>query len=710
MVSTLVLGVGLVLAVPGDEGPPPSTDQSAYEAAKAKAGRDPQAHIRLALWCERHGLPAERLKHLALAVLTDPQNATARGLMGLVEYGGKWSKPDEVNARVKTDADLSAKLAEYNARRERMANTADGHWNLAMWCEEAGLRPEARAHLTEVTRLEPGREAAWKRLGFKKQGRRWVTPDQLAAERAESEAQRKANLHWKPLLEKWRSMLARKSQRAEAESNLATLTDPKAVPSVWVVFAASNDAVNQSRAVQLLGQIDSPNASRALALLAIRSASSEVRRAATETLTRRDRREFLDVLIAAIRDPLKYEVRPVGGPGSPGALFVEGKQFNVQRLYSPPPAFPSGLPNGMITYDANGLPVLVTYAGTASMTGSPDQLAAALGFTSNPQGAAAVAASVGNNLGPAAKPLQQALNGAAQGSAAGLSTFEQGQFRTLTREVDLQIPIGQMMIEAEKGAAVARQQLQSDVNTVDAYNKDTHQHNDRILTVLRQATGQELGENQQAWRKWWINEQGYATPKTEARPLPTVVQNVPLNFTPAPLSPSLVVGSQFSLSHSCFGAGTSVRTLTGSKAIEQVHVGDRILTQDGVSGLLSYQPVVAVFHNKPNQTLRVQLGDDTIVVTGIHRFWKAGQGWVMARELKPGDVVRVLGGTARVDGVDSDTVQPVFNLQVAEGQSFFVGNSGALVHDNSIVNPVSAPFDAPDAKPAGAHATVARTE
>ena len=101
------------------------------------------------------------------------------------------------------------------------------------------------------------------------------------------------------------------------------------------------------------------------------------------------------------------------------------------------------------------------------------------------------------------------------------------------------------------------------------------------------------------------------------------------------------------------------------------------------------------FHNPPNATLRVQLGNETIVPTGIHRFWKAGAGWIMARELKPGDVVRTLGGTATVSAVEDERIQPVFNLEVARGQSFFVGRLGALVHDNSLVAPVLDPFDAP---------------
>jgi hypothetical protein len=68
---------------------------------------------------------------------------------------------------------------------------------------------------------------------------------------------------------------------------------------------------------------------------------------------------------------------------------------------------------------------------------------------------------------------------------------------------------------------------------------------------------------------------------------------------------------------------------------------------------------------------------------------------MMARDLKAGDVVRAVDGLAKVKAVDSDRDQPVFNLQVAEGRSFFVGKTGALVHDNSLVLAVAEPFDAP---------------
>ncbi len=49
---------------------------------------------------------------------------------------------------------------------------------------------------------------------------------------------------------------------------------------------------------------------------------------------------------------------------------------------------------------------------------------------------------------------------------------------------------------------------------------------------------------------------------------------------------------------------------------------------------------------------------------------------MMARELKPGDILRTLGGTTQVRSLKDDAVQPVFNLEVDAGEGFFVGAGG----------------------------------
>jgi hypothetical protein len=65
----------------------------------------------------------------------------------------------------------------------------------------------------------------------------------------------------------------------------------------------------------------------------------------------------------------------------------------------------------------------------------------------------------------------------------------------------------------------------------------------------------------------------------------------------------------------------------------------------------------------------------------------------MARDLKPGDQLRLIGGIAAIRSIEPAEPQLVYNLTVAGNRDFLVGNAGFLVHDYSFVLPVSEPFD-----------------
>jgi hypothetical protein len=69
MISITLIGACLLFAFPA-EPPLRAHDLETYQALRAKAGKDAQAQVKLALWCEAHGLNYERLKHLAQAVLS----------------------------------------------------------------------------------------------------------------------------------------------------------------------------------------------------------------------------------------------------------------------------------------------------------------------------------------------------------------------------------------------------------------------------------------------------------------------------------------------------------------------------------------------------------------------------------------------------------------------------------------------------------------
>jgi hypothetical protein len=272
----------------------------------------------------------------------------------------------------------------------------------------------------------------------------------------------------------------------------------------------------------------------------------------------------------------------------------------------------------------------------------------------------------------------------------GAAMYQFAQVQTM------QIPVGQMELDAQRSAQVARQQLAGDVQSLDAYNAPILDANRRARRVLSDSVGIDKGDDKGAWMTWLVDLFGYALAAQKASAdETTVVEQVPLSYQPqaAPVVQQGMGIVQFH--HSCFGPGTPVRTLDGLRPIETLRVGDQVLTQDSKSGALKYQAIAEVYHNPPNATFRVATdGGETIVATGIHRLWKAGKGWTMVRELKPGDTLRTLGSLALVKSVEPDRTQLVYNLQVAGGESYFVGKSGVLAHDNSTINPVAEPFDA----------------
>jgi hypothetical protein len=702
-----------VLVLADDPPVPPSKPEKAtldaYSAAQAKAGRTPDAQVKLALWCEARGLSAERTKHLMLATLLDPANTAARGLLGLVAYHGKWLAPLEIARQVQKDPVNQGLLREYLIRRARTPDTSDGQWKLALWCEDHGLKEQATAHLYLVLKHDPGRDAAWKRLGFRKQGARWVRPEILAAEKAELEAQNRANKFWKPRLEHWRSELGSrdKSKRAEAEQALSQITDPRSVPMIWSVFARGDEAKQRS-AVKLLGQIDAPGSSRALALLGLYGPSPDIRQRCTEILRRRDPREFAGILVATIRDPVKYKVRPVGGPGSQGVLVVEGNEADTQRRYSPPPA-PIYIPafNDTVFPDAFGQPVVyhpLGYYSLAEGQGLITELQARASFAGTIPSLMQQAGfgQAGRQVGQMIAAGQKATAAAGGSTAAAImaapptAAASHGFDAVMPMVPYAQIPIGQMMAAAEATAYLAQQQLASDVKSLEELNASIAMSNSRAIVMLGEVSGRDFGSARTEWEKWLTDLQGYAY-QSPPSPVdkPTIVEDVPISVVPSPpivttaIEGPIVAVPRFS----CFGAGTVVWTLEGNRPIEQVRAGDQVLSQDTKTGQLSFQPVVTAYHNPPNATYRIELGGDSIVATGIHRLWKAGAGWVMARELKPGDRLRSATGVIEVTSVQTEQVQPVYNLQLAGGDSFLVGTKGVLAHDNSLVSPVEKPFD-----------------
>ena len=63
----------------------------------------------------------------------------------------------------------------------------------------------------------------------------------------------------------------------------------------------------------------------------------------------------------------------------------------------------------------------------------------------------------------------------------------------------------------------------------------------------------------------------------------------------------------------------------------------------------------------------------------------------MAKQLEPGQAVHTLGGAGLIEDVSEQEFEAeAYNLIVADFGTYFVGNVGALVHDNTYRNPTRA--------------------
>ena len=197
--------------------------------------------------------------------------------------------------------------------------------------------------------------------------------------------------------------------------------------------------------------------------------------------------------------------------------------------------------------------------------------------------------------------------------------------------------------------------------------------NQRVVGILAQATGENIGNDPRGWWNFWRRFNEYE--KSTSRPTYTRRWERQVNYViPPPPPPTR---------GECFAAGTLIWTKTGLRPIETLTAGILVLAKDLETGELDFRPVMATTKRQPSQLLRILVDGYVIVTTRGHPFWVPGRGWRMAKELSPGDRLQTLKGIARIDEVTTDGVEAAYNLVVDGHSNYFAGPDGMLVHDNS---------------------------
>ncbi len=160
---------------------------------------------------------------------------------------------------------------------------------------------------------------------------------------------------------------------------------------------------------------------------------------------------------------------------------------------------------------------------------------------------------------------------------------------------------------------------------------------------------------------------------------------------------SQIASKPTSAKTNCFVAGTLIKAENGDVAIEDIEVGDYVWAHNPETGETALKRVVQTFVNETDTLIEVVIGNEIIKATPEHPFYVVGcndsrtadigfgAGWVKARDLRVGDALCLLSGeTVTVESVTVtylDTPVKVYNFEVEDFHTYFVGEDGWLVHN-----------------------------
>lgn len=231
----------------------------------------------------------------------------------------------------------------YAEQLKTLVDTPDGHFQLALWCEEQRLRPQQEYHLLQVIKLDPEHEDARHDLGYSRIRGEWATRDQILRRDGrlsngmlfeEFEIERRKDdfearqTEYIRNLRVWRKGIG-KTRHAEMLANIQAVEDPAAVRPIVDLLSKETSRDGKMLWLETLAQIRHPDVQDPLIQIALLEEEELVRSRAINILkTFEDpstQRYFMVYL-----DPAKYPPSVINRAGR--ALVELGNREAVRAL------------------------------------------------------------------------------------------------------------------------------------------------------------------------------------------------------------------------------------------------------------------------------------------------------------------------------------------------------------------------------------------
>ncbi len=574
---------------------------------------------------------ANRLLQLALRV--DPDSPAAHWQLKQVKSGDAWVDV----RRQATDIRQQELETEYGLLRDKSLGDPKLEASLATWSQRNSQSDRARLHFRRVLANQAATEnlvdQALKQLNVQWYRGELKTLEEVAdIERAQVIAER-AIKKGRPQFEKWRDAIEKRTRREQrARQAVQSIADVEFIPVIESFLSDSGPEFGRELVDALGRRNNSFSATEALVRFAVLSPWHAVRHAAAQKLRDRPLHDFVPTLIEGLSSPIVSRFY-ISRDGRGGVRY----QHHVTRR------------------EADG-----DYVTNSDHVSRHERVV------------------VKNGAVIHGGPLQRNPT-----YDAGAEKTEMARLARVAQERERQLHMENQRVEAE---------------------------NSLVYAALEIATGAGVVRSAPEWRQWWT---AYYTETSGEQPVyQSYEPSTSTYYTVSVLEDSTTpydppknvvqsgtaqrrrrsVRSNRNGSMSCFAAGTPVWTERGLVSIEEIKVGDRVLSQDPNTGELAYKVVLVPTAGAPStEMVRVSFGEDAVRLTRSHVIWKQGVGWQMAKEIQAGD--QLYGITDGMSVRQSEAwprPQLVYNLVVEDFQTYFVGKHGLLVHDITPRSPTSA--------------------
>ena len=135
----------------------------------------------------------------------------------------------------------------------------------------------------------------------------------------------------------------------------------------------------------------------------------------------------------------------------------------------------------------------------------------------------------------------------------------------------------------------------------------------------------------------------------------------------------------------CFTGETLVETVRGPERIDGIKEGDYVLAENPETKEVRFRRVKTVYENETDTLVHVVTKEEEITTTPHHPFYVEGKGFVEAEDLKAGDCLKDADGRkVEVISVEEEPLEKpvrVYNLEVEEDHTYYVGRGRVLVHN-----------------------------